>query len=344
MLLDAKAAELEAAASSDLVLRQQKLIELARSVLLDPDKRRRYDEQLAKRAAFATDRDAAKPVPLRINGASVMTWQELEMALDTHPGAGLTLLQDGEIEAWVRWSLGEKLLANRVRAIGQRATRSMTPFMEKQELLRIINPQRPLLLYATGKGPNDGDVVAVRNVAEIPRLADDHWERFVQQSDYVIDWAAQYGPPHIADQLAQYSAVDDAAIWLERLVAAIAPSHPTPELDMQGIPGLRIDFGDVSAWSTPTHTFTVRQQGRGYLYGRLRTTAPWLKLSPKAFAGKATQIVVEADRAALQSGSDNQASIVIEPLDGRVAAVQIAVSVQQKTLWKSVTGLFGRKR
>ena len=50
-----------------------------------------------------------------------------------------------------------------------------------------------------------------------------HWEHFVQQSDYVIDWAAQSAPPHIADRLARYSASDDAAIWLERLVAAIAP-------------------------------------------------------------------------------------------------------------------------
>ena len=299
---------------------------------------------MAKRAAFATERDAAKPVPLRINGASVMTWHELEAALDTHPDLGLALLQDGEIEAWLRWSLGKKQLADHVHNISQRAVRSKTPFMEQQELLRLISAQRPLVLYAPGKGPGDGDVVVVRTVAEIPRLADAHWVRFVQQSDYVIDWAAQYGTPQIADRLSQYSASDDAAIWLERLVAAIAPDHPSPELDIQGIPGLQIDFGDVSAWSTPTHTFTVRQQGRGYLYGQLRTTAPWLKLSPKAFAGKATQIVVEADRAALQSGSENQASIVIEPLDGRVAAVEIAVSVHQKTLWKSVTGLFGGKR
>ena len=153
-LLDAKADEFEAAAmSSDVVQRQQKLIMLARRVLLDPEKRAKYNEQLAQREEFAAERDTAKPVPLRINGAAVISWQALEAVLDTHPEQGCHCLQDGEIEAWTRWSLGERSLANQVRSIAQRAIRSKTPFMEQQELLRLINPQRPLVLYAPGKGP-----------------------------------------------------------------------------------------------------------------------------------------------------------------------------------------------
>lgn len=343
-ILDARATNLDEENGDDTIRRVQKLIDLAHQVLLDPQKRKEYDEQLSQKREFAKARDAIEPVPLHVNGSTVDTWLALESVLETHPHEGLDLLQDGEIEAWVRWSLGEKQRANHILNLAERAKRSVTPFMEYQEFLRLINGNRPLILYPKGMGPKETDAVTVHRAVDIPTLADQEWQLFVTQLDYVVDWLAQYAAPDLIDELATYGDTDNAEVTLERLIATIAPDHPNPKAVLQDIKGYCIKFGDVNAWSTPTHTFTIRQQGRGYLYGQLHTTADWLKIEPSSFSGEQTSVVVTADRQHMQSGKTNAAEVVIELLDGRAEPLRIDVSAHQKTVWQSVTGFFGGRR
>ena len=117
--------------------RYMSLIVLARRTLLDEEKRSAYDGELSERRVNAASRDEAKPMPLRADGVLVHSWAELEPALGDRPQQVLSLLQDGEIEAWLRWSLNQRQYANWVRNLAQRSRESATPLMEVEELLRL---------------------------------------------------------------------------------------------------------------------------------------------------------------------------------------------------------------
>jgi len=344
-ILQAKEQEVDKTTSEDeAAQREKKRIMLARRILLDAEKRTSYNEQLAQKHRWAAARDAMKPVPLAVNGTHIAAWTELESVLEAHPHQGLSLLQDGEIEAWLRWSLGDRQRADQVYGVSLRSNRSATPFMEFDELLRLVNGNRPLVLYPKGSGPDSKNAVAVHHMGEIPQLADEHWQLFVTQFDYVVDWLAQYAAPDVIDSFNQYGDTDNTEIGLERLVSIIKPSQRPPGIQINNAPNNRIDFGDVNAWSKPAHTFEIKQEGRGYLYGRITTTVDWLSVNTLSFAGINTSVVAQVDKGKIQSGADNQGEIVIMPLEGRIDPIRIRVSANQKTFLQSVAGLFSRKR
>ena len=269
----------------ETVARRAKLVALARHVLLDPARRQDYDTQLAAKLDFEAQRAAAKPVPLLVNGTEVQAWLELEGALDAHPGRGLFLLQDGEIEAWLRWSLGQRLRADWVRGIAARSRQSETPFMELEEVQRLVNGNRPLAVYRQGEGPTEGPVVRTRHPREIPAQADQHWGVFLDQLDHVVNWLAAYGDEDPAVRFNRYPPKADPNIRLERLLAAIDPGMAQPQAVVEGVRGETIDFEAISTWEAPARSFTVKQQGRGYLYGRIEVSEPWIAVDTDYFGG-----------------------------------------------------------
>lgn len=342
--LDAREVEVGSNPDAEIAEREKKLIMLARRILLDPMQRTSYDEQLSQRQRWAAERDAQQPVPLAVNGTHVATWIELEPILEAHPHDGLKLLQTGEVEAWLRWSLGDSQRADQVRMLSDQATRSATPFMEFEELLRLVNGNRPLVLYAKSSGLGSKNAVTIHHAAEIPELADKHWQLFTTQFDYITDWLAQYSAPNVIDALNQYAQTDNTQIWLERLIYTIKPDHNPPSIQITNAPNNLIDLGDVKTWSSPTHAFGIKHEGRGYLYGRIATTVDWLLVNASTFAGKSTSITVQVDKGKMQTGANNQGEIKITPLDGRIDPIRIRVSASQKTFLQSVTGLFGGRR
>lgn len=344
LILEAREAALGDITGFEIAERENKLIMLARRIFLNPEQRASYDEQLVEKKQWAAGRDAQQPVPLAINGTHVATWMELEVVLEAHPEEGLLLLQDGEVEAWLRWSLGDSQKADQVRSLSAQANRSATPFMEFDELLRLVNGHRPLVLHAKGNGPDSKSAVIIRHPVDITQLADKHWQLFVTQFDYVTDWLAQYSAPHVIDALNQYTETDNTEIWLERLINIIQPDHMPPGIQISNAPDNRIDLGDINAWANPTHNLGIKHEGRGYLYGQITTTPEWLLVNTTSFAGQSTQITVHVDKKKLPSSGDNHGKIVIMPLDGRINPIRIQVSVHQKTFLQSVTRLFGSRR
>ncbi len=342
--LDAREAEVGNNLEDEIVEREKKLIVLARRILLDPKQRASYDDQLLQRLKWAEERDAQQPVPLAVNSTHVASWMELEPVLEAHPQEGLKLLQNGEVEAWLRWSLGDSQRADQVHMLSEQATRSATPFMEFDELLRLVNGNRPLVLYAKSSGPGNKNAVTIHHAAEIPQLADKHWQLFITQFDYITDWLAQYSAPSVIDALNQYPQTDNTEIWLERLIYTVKPDHKPPSIQITNAPNNLINLGDVKAWSSPTHAFGIKHEGRGYLYGQIATTVDWLLVNASSFAGKSTSVTVQVDKGKMQSGANNQGEIEITPLDGRIHPIRIRVSASQKTFLQSVTGLFGGRR
>lgn len=326
--------------NNEKVLREKQILEDAQATLLDLKNRQRYDEQIKTKHEFERKREYEKPTPLKVSSVEVSDWISLEDALTTNPDLGLFLLQDGEIEAWLRWSLGQKQRANWVREIANKSRTSDVPFMEFEELLRLINANRPLVLYESGESPGNGLLPLINQTNEIPGLADKNWRLFAQRLEYILDWIAQYGNSEVLDKLNKLPRSEVPDIQLERLVFAINPQIPTPGAKIEGVTDNKIDFGILSKWESAAVDIIITQTGRGFLYGTISSTAPWIQLNQNIITGPETNLHVSIDRANLASGSGNSGTIVLNLLDGRLPALQIEIIVEQRTTWQSVKNIF----
>lgn len=332
-------ADLGAAADGEGAARRRQLLALARRTLLDAERRQVYDEALQARRAYAADRRRAEVVPLHVNGETVQTWDEVEPVLSRHLDQGLAFLQDGELAAWLRWSLNQRRRAAWVEALAERAGESATPAMALEELLRLSNPDRPLYVYAQGTAPPTPPAFCLRQPADLPRVVDAHWAVCLDQLDYILDWLALHADRKLFAQYSAYPATDNSAIRLERLVALLDPTMEPPQLQVDETPDGRLDLGTLQAWESPRHSLTLRRTGRGYLYGTLATSAAWLELDKTAFAGATTTISLLVLPSKLE-GNQGEATLTIQPLDGRVAPTTIRVQVARRTLLESVKHLW----
>ena len=325
------------------VERIRALIVKARHTLLDSERRAAYDHELQERVAFASQRDEAKPVPLRANGAVVAQWSDLESALGEDRRFALELLQSGELEAWLRWSLNQRQRANWVGYLAQRCAVSDTPLMEVEELMRLSNPARPLHLYRPGQDASRGPLLSIPAADTLPQVADRQWADLVRLFIYVRDFALLDMNPDQLERYRSFPESDDVNIQLERLLFAIDPSLPPPKVELSGVDLEQgIDFGAVQSWSKPTVSFEIRSFGRGYLYGTITVSKSWLRVTPGTFAGEKTRFTVEPDTSQLASGQDQVATIHITTADGRGESLSFDVHTHQRTFFQSVKSWFDR--
>ncbi len=347
VVLDTAAAKLEGQSTlSEAAKREYGLVVLARRILLDTEQRVEYDDLLRAKLAYEKEMETAKPVPLAFNGVEVEDRLGLEQALVAHPYRGLFLFQDGEIEAWLRWSQGQRQRADWVRDIASRTHQSETPFMEYGELLRLINGNHPLEVFRPGQGPKEGAIATISHPKEIPAATDAYWQVFFTQYEYVIDWLRHAGDEQLLEKLWQLPETHNQNISLERLLFTIDPAIPTPDTVIEDAPSQMIDFGTVSAWENPSQSFTIKHSGRGYLYGQISASADWLILDADEFAGPKTRVTVSADRSKMTSGEHNIGQVFIKAVDGRAPTLTIQVQAHQHTMTDSVKvglkKLFGR--
>lgn len=328
--------------ADEATVRQGKLIVLARHTLLDVERRHAYDVALQEKLVFAKQRDANKPVPLRVNSQEVEALSNLEQALEQHPELGFALLQDGEIEAWLRWSLNQQQRANWVHDLAENSKRSATPVMEYEEFLRLFNSARPFRLYAVGDGPSAKPLATIARVEDLPSICDQNWDNMVKQFDYLFDWLRLHGKPALLEKYASCPISEDTNIQLERLLFCIHPQLVPPELTIEGTDEGNIDFGTIQSWTYPIKRITIAQKGRGYLYGTITVSASWISVTPATFAGDATELTVTINAVNFKQGEPQQGQISLSMLDGRAKPVNIPVRVQQRSLFQSVKSLFGK--
>lgn len=322
-------------------MRRRKLLALARRTLLDADKRRDYDATLRARREHAQRRASAGPTPLRVGETAVRSWSTLEPALAQHLDEAVELFLDGELEAWLRWSLGQRQRAAWVRALTRRAKGSQTPLMELEELLRASNPARPFRLYPVGGDPAQAH--PLHTPAELPPLADAHWAMVAGQLAYLLDWLSLQEDTTLYPRIAALPAETNPNIRLERLLVCIDPQLPAPQLKVQGLESDNVlDFGVLQAWTNPAREFSVRHVGRGYLFGSVIPRAPWVRVEPTHFHGPTTTIQVRLATNQLVSGREHEGTVDLVPLDGRAPTVSLRVRVQQRSLMQSVKQLFKR--
>jgi curved DNA-binding protein CbpA len=327
--------------TDEATTRHRKLIILARHTLLEPARRAAYDQALQEKHAFAARRDANKPVPLQVNGQTVATWESLESVLELHPKQGFELFQDGEIEAWLRWSLHQRQRANWVHELVTRSKQSATPQMEYEEFLRLLNAVRPFRLFAPKQEAAE-PLATTATVTEVPALVDKHWNVCFLQFEYLWDWVRLHAQPEILTKYAAYPVSQDTNIQMERLLFCIDPTLPSPELVVRGTDKGVVDFGTIQSWNSAVKELEIVQKGRGYLYGTIMVSAPWIVVTPATFAGAITKLTVKINTLEIKQGADHNGQIMLSPLDGRIAQIAIPVHIQQRSLFQSVKSLFSK--
>lgn len=340
--LETAEARLPAGGSSE-VEREKSLVALARRILLDADRRKEYDAQLRQKQAFEQEKAAKKSAPLHVNGTEVHDWLSLESILAAHPHEGLYLLQDGEIEAWLRWSLNHHQRANWVKEIAERSRTSHTPYMVFEELLRLVNGNRPFVMYSRGQGPAEGPVVTARQLREIPPLADKHWSLFITQFDYLLQWVAFQDEGTILAKYRRFPPHESGDVQLERLLYCLDERLAAPGLVVEGEASQNVvDFGTIRKWDAPSKQIKIKHAGRGYLYGSIKSSNSWLTADKAFFAGPETVVTLVLNKEQLPAGEKSQAVVTLYPVDGRLRPVEIQVIVTQQTTWGSVKSLFGK--
>jgi hypothetical protein len=92
-----------------------------------------------------------------------------------------------------------------------------------------------------------------------------------------------------------------------------------------------VDLGYVLDGASASGVLRIRRgRGRGYLFGHLTTSTPWLSVEPKRFTGDAVAAVVVADTSSLLIGPEPYRAEVL--VDSLASATPIAVPVQLRVV------------
>src|SRR5690606_19890593 len=97
------------------------------------------------------------------------------------------------------------------------------------------------------------------------------------------------------------------SVQLERLLYLIQPDLPAPQVVIGSLTDQKIDFGEIGrlGLSSPKSQFSITRQGRGYLYGEVKSMSEWVKIEPLTFEGDTTSFEVSLNRGKLESGKDS---------------------------------------
>lgn len=319
------------------------LIGAAAAVFDSDEARAAYDQTLdaQKPEPFEVEEpEPQQPVPLLVGSTEVYAWEELEPALEQDPDLGSFLLQDGEIEAWVRWSLGEAERANWLRMISKKCAESDTPQLVFDEFLRLLNPRRPLIVYAPGQGTGTASAPVINHINDIPAMADAYWDLFVLRLETILDWMAQNTDGQALEKYQRLPPSNNLHIQMERLLFAIDPHLIPPMVTIRGGDFNQIDFGTVTGNQAPTITLEITQSGRGYLYGTITKSEPWIHIDQHEMEGSRTVVEVGLVPSQLVEGAHHIGTINLHLLDGRVPDIAIQVLARHHTTWQTVKNIF----
>jgi Nuclease-related domain len=132
------------------------------------------------------------------------------------------------------------------------------------------------------------------------------------QNDTLARWLEEQGAPHLA-VLARESLVgreSDPRVPVEKfLIGTGLVKRPMLEVRPQPV-----NLGCAVSGETSSAKIQVRKgRGRGYLFGRISSRQPWLKVEPHEFSGRPLDAIVTADASVLAIQQDPwQAELLVE--------------------------------
>lgn len=138
-------------------------------------------------------------------------------------------------------------------------------------------------------------------------------------------WLADQGAEHLAALAREVmrQRETDPRIPLETFLIGTG-LVPRPRLVVRP---KRLNLGHILVGQSAKRTLRIQKgRGRGYLFGTLRTSDPWLRVSPNTFSGRPLNVVVTVSTDTLLIGQDPQQAEIY--IDSSASAEPVSVPVR----------------
>lgn len=183
------------------------------------------------------------------------------------------------------------------------------------------------------------DGTKASTISEFVAAIDQKWEEgkhYLYNHDDLADWLETIQRDDLAKKARQIiSSESDKDIGLEKFLQSLGSyAPPNPQLTISPSTST-LDFGTVNVEKVPragyTVKFTIRNAGRGYLYGTITSSESWVTIDNIDFSGTSTTVTVTAEEVG------RSANITIQSNGGTETFLVKMNPVYP--VWKSILGL-----
>lgn len=210
----------------------------------------------------------------------------------------------------------------------------------RQALEAMSTPHRTLEVFTF---PGNAQI---RTVGALPALADEHWDAarsFLYQGDFQR-WLRDINRHDlvvIADQIVARE--ENRDLGLERFLQSVDPGLPDPKIAADPP---EIDLGSVARVSALTRRVALQNISRGYAFGTVTTSEPWLEVHPTRvhlWVGIPTYVSVHVRAEDLPFRSQQEGTVAVSIGEGDPAVeirVRARVSLTREAariLWRAVS-------
>jgi hypothetical protein len=221
------------------------------------------------------------------------------MVVLTSPEASLTTDGKGKLQVVTEETIGPTLTFEPLEGgdlLDGGIREDLAVALRDRRFTRSQRASKPFVFRSGGAFGSGKKAWTLREVAShMDRYPDDGI--FHLRNGTLAQWLTEQGAEHLA-----YLAVEatrsidtDPRVPLERFLVE-SGLVPRPEITVRPE---RLSMGYVLAGESCTSHFRLKGKGRGYPFGKLRTSDPWLRVDPKTFSGGLFEAVVAVDTQAL---------------------------------------------
>ena len=301
----------------------QKVLNTAKETLLDPQKRRKYMADLTQEAEVLDQSVLTFP-----GGEEADSITHLATLMEKYSSNATGALYAGTLEENLR-SADQQPFADAARVVVDR-------FSDDRDigLMAMIAVLSGEVRMQNGKSAN-----TPQNLA---RLIDKNWDQATTllYNGFFAFWLEHTHHQQLAETANEITDryTDQQDIGLETFVQGLNPEigHPMPEISRPDI-----HFNSVGTGSTKTVRSTVKNVGRGFLYGTvdLANDIPGLQVSDTDISGEGV-VSIDLDGGALTPDQAYQTSLVIKT-NGRDVEVPIYINhgIQPLIRWVAISGI-----
>jgi hypothetical protein len=217
------------------------------------------------------------------------------MVVLTSPEASLSANGKGKLQVVTEHTIGPALTAEppeRGDMLERAIREDIAVALRDRRFTRSQRASKPFVFRSGGAFGSGRKAWTLQEVAEhMDRHPDDGI--FHLRNGTLAQWLTEEGAEHLASLAVEATrSIDtDPRVPLERFLVE-SGLVPRPELTV--LPG-RLRMGYVLAGESCTSHVRLKAKGRGYPFGKLRTSDPWLRVDPKTFSGVPFEAVVTAD-------------------------------------------------
>ena len=292
----------------------QVILNDAQDTLLDPQKRREHIDELTPDPIPTPTTDShADPPPRQQstrtiikfrNGDEANSIQQLATLMEKNASEATDILYQGYLEQGLAGA-GEIPSAQAAKAVTHQFSSDHT--LGLQAMVAILSKK---IKFKHGSEAG--------TLQQLARSIDQNWEeaKTLLYNGFIAFWLQHTNQGNIASTVQRVVNTygDEQDKGLEELVQRLDPQigKPAPEASQS-----EIDFGNINSGSQKTIQFSIKNVGRGFLYGEvsLASNMPGLEISDTEINGKGT-VTGKLDASALIAKKKHQTSLVVDTNGG----------------------------